>query len=392
MKKSKTKIFILFVIALAVCTSVFAGIFFYSICSSILTDHQNFDDLDWAVRLNQYEGIEALDTDRELYMVSTEDDKNYLIDGHGKKVPWELDCKENSDILIAFSQDDKWGYKYPDGKIVIAAKFDEAYDFDDGYAKVSKNGTDYFVIDDKGRTVFEPGERASELEQISGKFFLFYKAKHRSVINVETGQVTEDVGFYDSFHDAGEGMFAAKTDFAWDDVEPMFLLSRSFKPMFSGQLYNQIGSFGQGLCYVQKLVDATEEEHEDYQIENGYMNTDGDIVIKTATAIFGCKFAEGRALLYEGKRICCIDQSGSVLFSLKPAKTLEKKLGEDFEYRYSQCYFRNGKAIVYYGKFYGLIDEDGNWVIQPVFDEMTYAGTDKLLVEYKGMSGMIRLK
>ena len=68
MKKSKTKIFILFVIALAVCTSVFAGIFFYSICSSILTDHQNFDDLDWAVRLNQYEGIEALDTDRELYM------------------------------------------------------------------------------------------------------------------------------------------------------------------------------------------------------------------------------------------------------------------------------------------------------------------------------------
>ena len=91
MKKSKTKIFILFVIALAVCTSVFAGIFFYSICSSILTDHQNFDDLDWAVRLNQYEGIEALDTDRELYMVSTEDDKNYLIDGHGKKVPWELD-------------------------------------------------------------------------------------------------------------------------------------------------------------------------------------------------------------------------------------------------------------------------------------------------------------
>ena len=34
--------------------------------------------------------------------------------------------------------------------------------------------------------------------------FLFYKAKHRSVINVETGQVTEDVGFYDSFHDAGK--------------------------------------------------------------------------------------------------------------------------------------------------------------------------------------------
>ena len=72
-------------------------------------------------------------------------------------------------------------------------------------------------------------------------------------------------------------MFAAKTDFAWDDVEPMFLLSRSFKPMFSGQLYNQIGSFGQGLCYVQKLVGATEEEHEDYQIENGYMNTDGTL-------------------------------------------------------------------------------------------------------------------
>ena len=95
-------------------------------------------------------------------------------------------------------------------------------------------------------------------------------------------------------------------------------------------------------------------------------------------------------MLREGR--CCIDQSGSVLFSLKPAKTLEKKLGEDFEYRYSQCYFRNGKAIVYDGKFYGLIDEDGNWVIQPVFDEMTYAGTDKLLVEYKGMSGMIRLK
>ncbi len=87
MKKSKTKIFILFVIALAVCTSVFAGIFFYSICSSILTDHQNFDDLDWAVRLNQYEGIEALDTDRELYMV---------LHGRRQKLPHRWPWQEGS--------------------------------------------------------------------------------------------------------------------------------------------------------------------------------------------------------------------------------------------------------------------------------------------------------
>lgn len=392
MGKSKTKIFILFVIVLAVCTSAFAGIFFYNICNNILTDRQNFDDLDWTVHLNQYEDIEALDTDRELYMVFTQDDENDLLDGHGKKVTWEPDRTENNDILIVFSEGEKQGYKYPDGKIAIEAKFNESYDFDGGYAKVSKDEAEYFVIDTKGRTVFEPGERASSLEQISGKYFYFDKGNQQQVINVETGQITEDVGFYDMFRDAGEGMFAAKTDFSWDDVSPMVLMDKNLVPRFNCQLYSQIGSFGQGLCYVQKLAGATEEEHEDYQVENGYMNTDGEIVLTTDKAILGCKFAEGRALTYEKERICCIDQSGKVYFSLKLAKTFDRDSDVDFEYRYAQCYFRNGKAIVYDGKFYGLVDKKGDWVVQPVFDQMTYAGADKLLVEYKGTHGIICVK
>lgn len=79
-------------------------------------------------------------------------------------------------------------------------------------------------------------------------------------------------------------------------------------------------------------------------------------------------------------------------FSFTLAEAFNRDSDVNFEYDYAQCYFRNGKAIVYDRKHYGLVDKKGNWVIQPDFDEMTYAGTDKLLVEYKGMSGMIRVK
>lgn len=391
MKKSKTKIFILFVVVLAVSVSVVAGIFFYSITNSILTDRKSFHSLDWVIQLNQYDRIEALDADQELYIAYT-GDEDFLIDGSGKRVARSSDDIKNSHILTVFTEGKKQGYKHLDGKVAIRAEFDEAYDFDGGYAKVSKKGTDYFVIDTNGRTVFTPEEDASNLEQIDGKYFLFYREQHRSVINVETGQITEDVNLYDMFHDAGGGMVAAKADFAWDNVDPMYLLDKNFRSMHSGQLYGQIGCFGQGLCYVQKLVGATEEEHEDYQIENGYMNHDGKVVLTTEKAILGCKFAEGMALVYEKSHIRCIDQSGKVHFSFKLAEAFNRDSDVNFEYNYAQCYFRNSKAIVYDRKHYGLVDKKGNWVIQPDFDEMTYAGTDKLLVEYKGMSGMIRVK
>ncbi len=391
MEKSKTKTIILVVIVFSVAASAFAGIFFYSITNRIRTDRKRFASLDWAVQLNQYDRIESVDTDKELY-TAYKGEADFLIDGNGRQVARSSDDIKNSHVLTVFTKGDKEGYKYLDGTLAIKAEFDEAYDFDGGYAKVSKDGTDYFVIDTKGRTVFQPEKKTSELEQIYGRYFLFYKDYHRSVINVETGEIIENVNFYDMFHDVGEGMFAAKADFSWDDVEPMYLLDKNFRTMHGGQLYGQIGCFGQGLCYVQKLVGATEEENENYQVENGYMSKDGEIVVKTDKAIFGCKFAEGRALVYEKKRISCIDQSGRVLFSIKPAKDFEEKLGTDFEYRYAQCYFRDGKAIVYDGRHYGLVNRNGNWAIQPVFDEMTYAGTDKLLVEYKGISGMIRVK
>lgn len=394
MDKKGTKIFILIVIALAVCTSAIAGIFFYNITDSIRSDRKSFDSLDWVVQLDQYDRIEALDTDQELYIAYTAD-AGCLIDGSGKKVARSADDIKNSDILTVFTKGEKQGYKYLDGKVAIDAEFDEAYDFDGGYAKVSKNGTDYFVIDTNGRKVFDPGENASNLEKISGKYYFFDKGFEHQVVNVETGQITEnaeDVDFYEPPYAIGEGMFTAKANFSWGDVEPMLLLSRSFKPISSGQLYGQIGCFGQGLCYVQKLVGATAEEHEDYQVENGYMNTDGEVVLTTDKALLGCKFAEGRALVYERERLYCIDKSGRMLFSLNLAKAFDRDSHVDFKYNYAQCYFRKGKAIVYDGKFYGLVDKEGNWLIQPAFDEMTYAGTDKLLVEYKGMSGMLRVK
>ena len=391
MEKSKTKTIILVVIVFSVAASAFAGIFFYNITNRIRTDQKRFASLDWAVQLNQYDRIAAVDTDKELY-TAYKGEADFLIDGNGRQVARSSDDIKNSHVLTVFTKGDKEGYKYLDGKVAIETEFDEAYDFDGGYAIVSKEGSDYFVIDTKGRTVFQPEKKTSELEQIYGKYFLFYKDYHRSVINVETGEIIENVNFYDTFHDVGEGMFAAKADFSWDDVDPMYLLDKNFRSMHDGQLYGQIGCFGQGLCYVQKLVGATEEENEDYQVENGYMNKDGEVVLATDKAILGCKFAEDRALVYEKKQIHCIDQGGKVYFSLKLAEAFDRNPYVNFEYNYAQCYFRNGKAIVYDGEFYGVIDKSGNWVIAPVFDEMTYAGTDKLLVEYKGLHGMIRVK
>ena len=54
---------------------------------------------------------------------------------------------------MAVQDGDKWGYIGRDGKIAIAAKYDEAQDFTDGIAVV-RQGAKKFFIDKTGRAPF----------------------------------------------------------------------------------------------------------------------------------------------------------------------------------------------------------------------------------------------
>lgn len=51
----------------------------------------------------------------------------------------------NEKDLIIEKSNGKYGYKFPDGNWFVEPEFDEAYEFDDGYAKVVKEGLEGWI-------------------------------------------------------------------------------------------------------------------------------------------------------------------------------------------------------------------------------------------------------
>jgi hypothetical protein len=68
-------------------------------------------------------------------------------------------CQQNQELipyqLIPYRKGDKWGFCTPDKKMVVQPKYDDAWSFSEGLARVKLNGK-YGFIDKTGKEIVTP--------------------------------------------------------------------------------------------------------------------------------------------------------------------------------------------------------------------------------------------
>ena len=238
------------------------------------------------------------------------------------------------DGLIAIKVGDKWGYLNSNGKLAIAAKYDDANEFSGGYA-TAKDGFNYVVLDTKGNESRVEGNGIIDVKKFSenlapyrdgNKLFGFIGTDGKIVINAQF----ESVGYFNN------GIAWAKTvgnqvgyinpQGDWV-IQPQFAAGKNFD-----------ASTGLGRV---KTADG----------RWAYVNKTGDLTFVNDTETWG-DFSEGLADGKKGDKRGFYDATGKWVITPQFDGVRD---------------FKNGYAAAKVGKMWGMIDKTGQWVIQPNF-------------------------
>ena len=230
----------------------------------------------------------------------------------------------NSDKLLPIREDGKWGYINLAAESVIVPRFDQAWEFVDGLARVSVDGAIGF-INPTGEIVIEPRYTAA-----------WDFSYERAVVRLDDGKLA-------IIDKHGRIIFRLKKDCTWAPTN-----KTGHSDCLGGQimqlehfLRNPSGLHGfyEGLLAV-KVGDKT-----------GFVDTDGDFVIEPQFMMVSL-FSEGLAQFIKwGGQHGYIDRSGRI------AITAKKFRGQGFS---------EGLAVAT-RRGYGYIDKTGKFVIKPRF-------------------------
>lgn len=225
-----------------------------------------------------------------------------MVDSHGIIVlePRFSELSHPSEGLIAADAGNGWGYMDMAGKYVIPPRFGEAYDFHDGFALVIVNYNRWRIIDK------------------SGKF------------------TTEKE--FDYLGECGDGLFYAQIGEVKgiaDHTGEFILKSESCR------------------YYNRNLIQYEENE------KIGFKNREGKVVLEPQF-IMADYLGEGWIVVIDEKnRLGFIDTLGNL--KLKPQNDFYVDLTSDTK-------FREGRLIVQHKKKYGVIDHELKWVVKPKYE------------------------
>lgn len=228
----------------------------------------------------------------------------------------------------------KYGYIDRKGKIVIEAKFDLAWPFEEGLAGAMIDNK-WGFIDTTGNFVIEP-----QFDQITA-----FKDGLAVVKTDEKWGYIEPSGKYfmkaqfSSAYQFNEGYAAVQQNQKWGFISK----SSMDRNIAINYKYDRAYGFHEGLAAVQ--------------IDNkwGFINTNGELVIDFKFDNVD-RFTDGLALVQIDGKYGYIDQTGN--FIIKP----------QFE---DAASFSEGFAAVRINRKYGYIDKTGQIIIEPQYDHAT---------------------
>ena len=318
--------------------------------------------------------------------------------GHDDKIYNRFGLEICDDLLLPIKVDGKYGYINENGEVVIEPKYDYAGEFSRGLADVNIGGKDGY-INKEGAIVVEPkyDEACVFYEDIArikddGKY---------GYIN-RKGMIVVEPKYDEADYEFSEGLARIKVDGkygyidkrGWIVVEPKYDNAYEFSEGLArikiGRKYGYINKtgeivvepkyddayeFSEGLAAVAIKFDLDEyDERSLYgdgsglihipfaEYKWGYINTDGEEVIKPQTRFTAATdFSEGLAAVgryyYYGSGDGYIDKEGN--YVIEP----------QFENAES---FSEGLAAVEIGEYpnnkWGYINKDGEIVIEPMYD------------------------
>ena len=176
----------------------------------------------------------------------------------------------------SFSENDKWGYKDKNGKIVIPAKYDFAYNFSEGLAAVEINGK-YGFINHKGDMVIQP-KYDSTYKFYKG--FATVKVNDRYGLINKAGKTVLPVKYDWIYFTEGMGRVKLDGKYGFIDSSGYFVVPLQ---------YEEAGLFSEGLAGVRKGDKC------------GYINKTGTMVIPARYSSVS-DFCDGKAAVtYKGK-------------------------------------------------------------------------------------------
>lgn len=374
----------------------------------------------WYLPLSEeYSGIHAVrGADRELYG-AFKGNKEIIMDRNGKvtlQIPESMDIFDMSLGWISSNMDTgsegdgllmyqdcksgKLGYIDLDGNVVIKARYDSATAFSDGCAIVEKpsdlhSGVDVQAPVDKSGQVLYDTEKLDKwpdlytsVSHVTGKYFLLESRvdSSRRLFDAERKEIIREWSGAVSWFDLaalGEERYVRRNS------DRLRMLDERFDPIEEVPLFSWMDRFSEGLCYAKWK--------ENGEIISGYIDRDGQVKIRTPHILYGSRFTEGKAFLWEKEKVRVIDQTGRTLFEKKLAEPLDADIcgpdeaGGELPADLAECWYRDGMAVCYDGKKFGIIDDNGSWVIDPVFSSASFSGEDAAVVYLDSKEGILKV-
>lgn len=280
------------------------------------------------------------------------------------KVKAELDDDDTDNVfwhgLLAVEVDGKWGYINEQGEMVIEPQFDSADNFIGKGVATVVVGKEHFLINREGEQVGINKFDSLESLYENGYVIATTKSGNYGIVD-ETGEFVIERDNYRYEFDA-----------IWDSKHGMFCIERNFKYGFmdiNGNVvvepkYSTVENFADnGLALV--AID----DYEKY----GFIDVTGKVVIDLQYdyAESFSEEIEGLAYVSKGKEEGYIDASGEMVHKIEENKeyiTIEPDIEGTFDDNGLAVVLKKGKKGER-GK-YGMIDREGNYVIEPKFDDL----------------------
>jgi len=293
------------------------------------------------------EGLAAIydKEERQYYFINPKGEKlETEVKGFKLKDGFGYDLEGFKSGIAMIKQGEKWGYMNAQGKMVIPAKYDDAYDFNDGFAS-AKAGEKYFVLDTKGNEYAVNAPGIGDMKGFSEGLAPYRTADKKFGFIGDDGKVVIEPQFL------AVGYF--KNGLAWAknaDEKIGFINIKGewvIKPQFKTAKHFDKES---GLARVE--ADGGW----------GYVNKSGEMMFVKGAESWG-DFSEGLA---DG------ESKGKKGFYNSKGEWVIKPEYDDVRD------FKNGFASVRKGEKWGVIDKTGKLVIEPKFDGIK----DMELVKY----------
>ena len=219
--------------------------------------------------------------------------------------------KINTQKLIPYEQNDKWGFINSKGEIVIKPQFDEVNPFSEGLARVEINLKNGF-IDTSGKFVIEPQY-----------YIAFSFSEGVAAVSIEPPGTW---GYIDH-----KGNFVIPPKFQW------------------------AGNFSEGIAEVLIVPDPAAPNID----KSSYIDKTGNLIIKDSYD-WAELFSDGFALIAEDK------PNSSAYFNRKAF--IDRNGNRVTEFFQNAESFSEGLAAVEVNSLWGFIDTTGAIVIPPIYD------------------------